>query len=244
MQNRYVGDIGDFVKFAILRGLSPGKRLGVAWWLFPDGGPVGDGKHISYLRAPAKWRHLDPQLFDALGEIIMSNRRHIHALENADLLPRATFFSEAVRAGATPGETRADRQAWFARCQTQLTDCDLVFLDPDNGLETTRFSTGTRAAGKSVALAELSALRRPGRTIIVYHHQTRRIGGHVAELGYWSERLRAQGFDQVDALRASPWSARAFFLLDADQETRTLAAALADRWNGMISWHANGGETP
>ena len=35
MQNRYVGDIGDYLKLGILRALSPGYRLGVAWWLFP-----------------------------------------------------------------------------------------------------------------------------------------------------------------------------------------------------------------
>ena len=38
MQNRYTGDIGDYVKLSILRALSPGYRLGVAWcevvWFF------------------------------------------------------------------------------------------------------------------------------------------------------------------------------------------------------------------
>jgi hypothetical protein len=36
MQNRYVGDIGDYVKLAILRALSSCRSLGVAWWLFSD----------------------------------------------------------------------------------------------------------------------------------------------------------------------------------------------------------------
>jgi hypothetical protein len=35
MQNRYVGDIGDYLKLGILRALSRGHRLGVAWWLYP-----------------------------------------------------------------------------------------------------------------------------------------------------------------------------------------------------------------
>jgi hypothetical protein len=70
MQDRYAGDIGDYVKFAILRALSTERRLGVAWWLFQDSGPVGDGRHISYLNTPAKWRHLDPEIFDALGQMI------------------------------------------------------------------------------------------------------------------------------------------------------------------------------
>ena len=44
MQNRYTGDIGDFVKYGLLRAISKGKKLGIAWYLHPDAGPSGDGK--------------------------------------------------------------------------------------------------------------------------------------------------------------------------------------------------------
>jgi hypothetical protein len=239
MQDRYAGDIGDYVKFAILRALSSGRRVGVAWWLFPDSGPAGDGRHISYLRASAKWRHLDPGIFDALGQMVKSGRRGVAALEEANLLPNAVYFSELIPAGASSAETRALRGAWFARCQALLKDCDLVFLDPDNGFETKGFSLGARDAGKHVSLEALTALRQPGRMLVVYHHHTRQSGGHAAELGRWADRLRARGFDRVDALRASPYSPRAFFLLDAGDEMRAAAVALAKRWHGLISWHPN-----
>ena len=36
MQDCYVGDVGDFVKYGLLRALSDGKRLGVAWYLRTD----------------------------------------------------------------------------------------------------------------------------------------------------------------------------------------------------------------
>jgi len=52
MQDRYVGDIGDYLKLSILRTLSPGYRLGVAWWLFPDEAHNGDGRHVDYLNRP------------------------------------------------------------------------------------------------------------------------------------------------------------------------------------------------
>ncbi len=81
MQDRYVGDIGDFVKLAILRALSLGRRLGVGWWLHPDSGPPGDGRHIGYLDEPAVWRHLDPELFDALRGVVRSGRRQVAVLE-------------------------------------------------------------------------------------------------------------------------------------------------------------------
>jgi hypothetical protein len=239
MQDRYVGDIGDYVKLAILRALSPGRRLGIAWWLFPDSGSVGDGRHISYLGAPTKWRHLDPQLYDALEHVVASGSRKIAALEDANLLPGSIYFSEVIPTGATPYETRKRREGWFARCQAQLTGCDLVFLDPDNGLEPKAFSLGAKKGGKSVSLAALETLRQPGRTLVVYHHHTRRAEGHVAELSYWADRLRARGFDRVDALRASPYSPRAFFLLNADDEMRDRAAALGKQWGNLISWYGD-----
>jgi len=105
-------------------------------------------------------------------------------------------------------------------------------------LRATGFSR-VRVDGKSVSLDALTALRQSGRALVVYHHHTRQPGGHAAELGRWADRLRARGFDRVDALRASPYSPRAFFLLDANDEMRAAAAALAGRWHGMISWHAN-----
>lgn len=224
------------MKLAILRVLllSPGRRLGVAWWLFPDSGAVGDGRHISYLDRPEKWRNYDPQVFDALHRVVKSGRRQVTVLENASLFSNAIYFSEVAPSGRTLFETKSKREEWFVRCQAQLGECDLIFLDPDNGLETKNFSLASYKAGKSLSLDALSALRKPGRVIVVYHHHTRFPGGHVAELGHWADRLRAQGFERVDALRASPYSPRAFFLLDADEETRRRAEALEKQWDGFL----------
>ena len=49
MQNRYTGDIGDYVKYGLLRTLSDGQRLGMAWYLFPDEDHDRDGHHGDYL---------------------------------------------------------------------------------------------------------------------------------------------------------------------------------------------------
>ena len=99
MQNRYVGDIGDYLKLGILRALSPGYHLGVAWWLFPDESHNRDGRHISYLSRPDQWRHFDPNLFDTLRVIVSSGRRHVHALEAAGVLSDAIFASKLIPIG-------------------------------------------------------------------------------------------------------------------------------------------------
>ena len=51
MQNRLVGDIGDYLKLGILRASSPGYRLGIAWWLFPDEVPNRDWSKSSLTRS-------------------------------------------------------------------------------------------------------------------------------------------------------------------------------------------------
>ena len=52
MQDRYAGDIGDFMKLGLIRALvagDPPRRLGVNWYLCADESHNADGKHIGYL---------------------------------------------------------------------------------------------------------------------------------------------------------------------------------------------------
>ena len=236
MQDRYAGDIGDYVKLAMLRSLSAGQRLGVLWWLYPDENHNQDGKHVSYLAEPGRWRSRDPELFDALKRLVEGPERSVAALETTGLFSNATFYRERVPTTGTSADRRSARSAWFAAAIASVASCDLVFLDPDNGLETSTYEPGRSKAGKSVALNELQALRRPGRTLIVYHHQTRMAGGHIFELAHWGRRLGALGF-RVDALRASAFSARAFFLLDATPLILARAKSLASEWGDKLTWH-------
>jgi len=96
MQNRYVGDIGDYVKLAILRELARGKRIGVAWWLFPDESHNKDGGHREYLDRENEWKPFDPDLFDALLRIRERGERNVRELEDPALLPGAIFAKDPV----------------------------------------------------------------------------------------------------------------------------------------------------
>ena len=64
MNNRFVGDIGDYVKLAILRRLALDRRLGVAWWFTDDEPPSAHQGHREYLERPQQWRHFDAELFE------------------------------------------------------------------------------------------------------------------------------------------------------------------------------------
>jgi hypothetical protein len=239
MQNRYVGDIGDFVKLALLRALSPGHRLGVIWYLVPDESHNGDGRHVGYLRKN-EWRHLDPQVFDGLARIVANGERSVAALERFGLLHRCQFVSDLLPLPKAYAERAIARAEWLDRAVGEIRDCNLVFLDPDNGLQPERFRPASAKAIKSASFADLGRFRRPGRTLVVYHHHTRRKGGHAAETRYNADRLRAHGFDRVDALRANRYSPRAFFFLNATDEIRRRAAAFAREWGDQrVTWCEN-----
>lgn len=132
MQDRYAGDVGDFVKLGLLRAISPGRRLGVAWYRFPDEGHNGDGRHIGYLEHPHEYEALDPRLFHHLRDVV-SRERSIASL--FPVLAAATSADESLDVAGVAARARRNwRRRWFSGVLDKLSGCDLVFADPDNGI--------------------------------------------------------------------------------------------------------------
>ena len=237
MQDRFVGDIGDFFKFGLLRAISPGYRVGVAWWLMP-GEANSDGNHVAYFDQAHKWRHLDPHLFDSLKKIVNENRRQVASLEQAGLLPNARFAGQMLPVDLPHLQRQIARHRWFEGVLATLRDTQLIFADPDNGLEPATFSPSSPVAGKSISMDEIQVLARGGRCVVVYHHQTRRKGGHQLEIQHWLERFRDAGHADPVAVRAASYSPRAFFIVNPDRNIRLRAQEFCRRWGDVVSWHA------
>jgi hypothetical protein len=132
------------------------------------------------------------------------------------LLPPATVFVEDVVA------SRADRDWWCERAVAATTDADLVFLDPDNGLEVTSVGRRSATAPKYTYYSELMPYVQRPQSLIVYHHLGRRgtadeqIDGRLTELGACTNR-------QPFALRFRGGTARAYFVIpssDAGERLR------------------------
>ena len=160
MQNRYTGDIGDYVKYGLLRALADGRRLGVAWYLFPDEDHNDDGRHVDYLHDYGQWRGHDPALFDVLRRIVDNNRRDVAAVEQSGILGAAKFSGEILSVPEMmPARRRDWRGWWFEDVQTSLQDCNIVFADPDNGLcEDGKFRSGRVKDWKRLPSGEAKAL--------------------------------------------------------------------------------------
>jgi hypothetical protein len=226
MQDRYVGDVGDYVKLALLRSLSPGYRLGIAWYLNPDEGHNLDGRHTAYLNEPKLWRHLDEVLFDRLYEILGLGRS-ISSLERSGVL-NGDYHRTSPACFNRDANTRDQfRVNWFKELQATLSSCGLIFSDPDNGLvDDDPRRRRLSKFGKHMPLNEALSLA-VGRTVVVYHHNSRFRGGHDREVDHWLDRLGEGAF----AVRANAFSCRTFFVLNPTADIRVRAIEFCKRWS-------------
>ena len=228
MQDRYAGDIGDFVKLGLLRALSPGRQLGVAWYRFPDEGHNGDGRHVGYLDDPAgKASRLDPELFHHLRSVVRTERS-IRSL--LPILGEVRSSDASLEIKEIPvNQRRKWRLNWFQSVLETLSGCDLVFADPDNGLTDDNDRRKGRAVfGKQMPLAEVLALAE-GRTAVIYHHNTRRAGGHDAEVDHWISQINMPTL----AIRATAYSCRTFFVINQDPIMADRVEQFCARWREM-----------
>src|SRR5579863_3826863 len=151
MKDQYFGDINDFRKYGLLRRLvaSNDLRIGICWMLTaPDLRP--DGGRLEYLTSPARYRLADPELFDWMVEVVRNQKdRRTKRIEATNLLGAAVFHSAVL------GDSRTDREKWFAECRDKFSNCDLVFFDPTTAsnapysmadLDPAGFSIGPRFA--------------------------------------------------------------------------------------------------
>ena len=184
MQNRYVGDVGDFAKYALLRRLvgrpdEQSIRLGVVWCLFPNETHNNDGRHISYLDAP-EFEGLDDLLLRMLRRIVNSDRRAVSAVSSSLVFPKGTIFFDAPVIDPksfppSPTDRLRYRADWLARCLTVAAQCDLVFFDPDNGLEVASVPKHHPNAGKYIYWDEVELFWRRGQALLIYHHLNRTV---------------------------------------------------------------------
>jgi hypothetical protein len=174
MKHQYFGDINDYKKYGLLRILA-GRgqmRTAVCWMLTTQDGRA-DGKFTTYLQAPNRWRAFDPDLFDLLAQGLgHPEQRHVRWAETAGLLPGAVFYPRLLTDNA------AERQEYFQRFLTLAQGSDLVFFDPDNGLEVKSTPYGRKDSCKFLYWPELQATFRAGHSVCVYQHFPR-VDHHV-----------------------------------------------------------------
>jgi hypothetical protein len=166
MKNQYFGDINDYRKYGLLRLLSGGGEImtAVCWMLTPDDGRT-DGRHTKYLEQPAKWRKFDPPLFDHLRQLVLGqNLRDVRSAETPAILPSCRFAP-----GLLPDDAEG-RGRYFQAFKDIARGCDLIFFDPDNGIEVKSKPCGRKDSSKYVYWQELVEAFDAGHSLLIYQH--------------------------------------------------------------------------
>ena len=239
MQHKYVGDVGDFGKYGLLRALAgittQGEplSLGIAWYLNgSETGTPGDGKHTSYLTKPEEYRNCDPELFDCMSQIISEagrnpEIRHLKSVERSGILgSTAVFHGEPVPLGP--------RKEWLSRALALTEGSRIVFMDPDNGLASRRMEKAPQLSPKHLGVREISPFVRRGQTVVIYHHLSRKDFGE--QMREWAATLKSRlWLDRTpEILRYRRGTGRAFFVVpaasDADLITTRLREFRSSLW--------------
>ena len=229
MQDRYAGDIGDFGKFALLSELyKQGLSIGINWYKteFTGSEKNNDGR---YIKIPSSLRECNLNLAEKLSAISQSESRSIQALEEAQLIPGAAYYSKPV-----PVSNRLDWHnkalALFKKDKT-----DLVLLDPDNGFLVPSIKKHNPRSVKYCFYEEVAQYIEQGCSVLVYNHRSRK-----PELKYFREiesmlHLHLQNADAgIFEITLPRYSVRDYFaVVRPEHSERTRAAfsvMLSGKW--------------
>ncbi len=234
MKNQYFGDVNDYLKYGLLRILTErgSIRATVCWMLTPDDGG-GDGRKLGYLARPAKWRPHDPELYEFLRETVLTPsspmaNREVGLIETSGLMLGCRFHRPIL-----PDE--APKRGVYMKDLAQLAEgTELLFFDPDNGLEVKSFGYGSPRSSKYLYWREAREWFASGYSLLLYQHFP-----HVNRTEYTARLAR-----RLHAETASPtvWTLTTpnvlFLLASQNAHARDLAARVdrvAKRWAGRIS---------
>lgn len=228
MRNQFFGDVNDYVKYGLLRAICDPQQLPVAvcWMLTPDGGE-GHGQRTGYLSEPEVWHYVDPSLYDSLGLAVRGGQRDVTWAREHHLLPGAVYQEGSISPGGP------ERKVYFSELWRMAGQAQLVFFDPDRGIEVPSVPYGTKASPKYIYWPELRETYKRGISVLIYQHYPRRphdlfAAEMIAALGKQLEALSVWGYSTNNVL----------FLLAAQPHHAELVARrsqqFAMRWGPYV----------
>lgn len=218
------------MKYGLLRTLQTtgAHKLLVAWMLTADDGG-SDGKFRDYLQEPEKWEHYDPELYSWISTNDRSQSgRDVSLIADSGLLSRARYYSKEIEDDAE------SRHVWFQELMSAADGVDIVFLDPDNGIQVKSKPYGKASSSKYVFWSEIEALWNGGSSILIYQHFPRE------KRDKYIERMLAEIREHTGAFTAfAIRTSRVVFFLAAqachEESLREALKNLRDQWKSKFS---------
>jgi len=164
MKNQYFGDFGDYQKFSLLKALRDvgGLKITVHWMKTADD-LSSDGKKIKYLGAPEVWAGYDNDIFEFLKGHIHAKRRDLALYEKSTHAGGIRFINDHIESP----ESRASMLEDVRKDKAS----DLIFFDPDNGIEVA--STNKKTLHKYALWSDMETAFNAGKSVLIYQHFSR-----------------------------------------------------------------------
>lgn len=136
MKNRFYGDVNDYIKYGILDILSQKyKSIGINWYLTDDRhGKKGDGNLNHHITNVEDWKGFNSKIYEKLQKRLQLNQRNIKYCGEDELFDFKYEFVEQLPDNVQQSIYEALRNGWHTRALRHLSECDLVFFDPDIGV--------------------------------------------------------------------------------------------------------------
>lgn len=159
MQNKYFGDIHDFYKYYFLKEVTQSYSLGVHWCLVPDEDQRNDGNRPLGKDEEGK----DKDLYNILNKHRSQSVKFIKPYFS----PKTVYYERLHK-------YYANDLNYEEECIEKLKKQDIIFFDPDNGIEVE--STTNAKRYKYVSFRILQRFWHLGKSSIIYQHDSRTKG--------------------------------------------------------------------
>lgn len=165
-------------------------------------------------------------------QLITTGARSVATLENANLIPNGVYYREILKPGSDKNFVRS---IWHRNSLQTLSESDLIFCDPDNGLIVKSVSLKSGKSDKYIIPEELISYYQEGKSVVFYNHRCRE-----------HEQVYLQRFEalkQKNELKGAEWrvlkfvrgTIRDYFFILQPQHSAAVDKAI----NNMMesNWH-------
>ena len=141
-------------------------KVGVNWYLTEPIDEKEKKKNDGKYRIKEKFKECDEELFGKLDNVFKLNKkRNVKSIEDEKPLKNASYYSIPINI--------EDREKWHKEALKLFKNCDVVFLDPDNGLEVESAKGSKKKLTKYVLMDELKSYIEDGKSVVFYNHRPR-----------------------------------------------------------------------
>ncbi len=172
MQERYLGDVHDFHKFLFLKFIKKHSflKLGLNFYhVNPQN--LGnkellknDGEKRKYL-FDNTYKTFDKVMIKEFKNLTQKKRRKFTTFTNCTHLKKyITFYYDEMKINK--------REAWFKKSMEKLKDCEVIFLDPDNGLITKSINKNSVQSLKFLLFEEIINIFNANKIIVFSQSQS------------------------------------------------------------------------